>query len=362
MSSASQDQGASGSELGVFYVVALGLILFAILFYLFNTAIVDALFSIKLFELKLITLIDNRYSVLIKWIDQVDVNHVTLEDLKYIALDVGLAIRWPCFILSVVLSVLLYLRHPQAKFKQKHSRASIQQHMKNQYAHLKVIEDVNISKMDLDKSQWSMAIAPRAYVAQYKLLDPVTGNFNTHKAYNLMNSQLGECWDGFDRLSCEQKIIYVALCCIINDKPKESEKLLSLACQFYASKPSIKKKQLMTCLQDLSQFVYTDAVIATVNRHAYLPTVFIGLYQHAKTKGVISCSAFLWLKQKDRLLWYALNNVGRKAVFVEAAAANTHAYYETKVNHAIHYPMIESCVESLQKVSEELKELEGFNR
>ncbi|WP_449421069.1 secretion/conjugation apparatus DotM-related subunit [Piscirickettsia litoralis] len=59
---------------------------------------------------------------------------------------------------------------------------------------------------------------------------------------------------------------------------------------------------------------------------------------------------FLWLKPKDRSLWYCLNNVGRQAVFVEGAAIRSHWLVEKELKKSIAIPMIDKAVYGLSVV------------
>jgi hypothetical protein len=47
-------------------------------------------------------------------------------------------------------------------------------------------------------------------------------------------------------------------------------------------------------------------------------------YTLAREHGILASAEFLWLKEQDRVLWYALNNVGRKAFHVEGVGVMAH--------------------------------------
>ncbi len=50
----------------------------------------------------------------------------------------------------------------------------------------------------------------------------------------------------------------------------------------------------------------------------------MGLLIYAKRKGVLASSQFIWLRPYDRTLWYALNQIGGKATWAEAAGPWAH--------------------------------------
>ena len=83
--------------------------------------------------------------------------------------------------------------------------------------------------------------------------------------------------------------------------------------------------------------------------HAYHNTACIAVYgwggpiESWGGKGaVLSTSLFLWLKRVDRPLWYALNNVGRRAYHVEGAGSVCHFFVE-RLHRA---PVIEHSVDN----------------
>jgi intracellular multiplication protein IcmP len=81
----------------------------------------------------------------------------------------------------------------------------------------------------------------------------------------------------------------------------------------------------------------------------------INEYNLAKEKGVLAPAEFLWLKSKDRTLWYALQNLGRKSFFIEGASAHYHWSIEHKVNKKIEFPVLDNLVDSLRRKNEKYK-------
>nr|WP_235603456.1 hypothetical protein [Piscirickettsia litoralis] len=74
------------------------------------------------------------------------------------------------------------------------------------------------------------------------------------------------------------------------------------------------------------------------------------MLEAARQSGIVSTSIFLWLKTKDRPLWYCLNNVGRQAVFVEAAAVRSHWLIEKAIEEPIAMPMVDKAIYGLEAV------------
>nr|WP_235603260.1 hypothetical protein [Piscirickettsia litoralis] len=64
----------------------------------------------------------------------------------------------------------------------------------------------------------------------------------------------------------------------------------------------------------------------------------------------MSTASLLWLKPQNRLLWYVLNNVGRRAVFIEGAAIRAHWLAEKALMQPIVTPMVKKATDGLELV------------
>ncbi len=81
--------------------------------------------------------------------------------------------------------------------------------------------------------------------------------------------------------------------------------------------------------------------------------------------GVLSTSLFLWLKRVDRDLWYALNNVGRRAFHIEGSGVISHYFMERMQRNPVSEPFMDNAVAGLRKYLGEyyIEDLdEYFNR
>ena len=73
------------------------------------------------------------------------------------------------------------------------------------------------------------------------------------------------------------------------------------------------------------------------------------LLEFARGKGVIACSKFIWLRPADRILWYALNQCGRRVAWCEAAGVRAHLQVEDDQGKAITTPQVEGAVMALEE-------------
>jgi intracellular multiplication protein IcmP len=84
-----------------------------------------------------------------------------------------------------------------------------------------------------------------------------------------------------------------------------------------------------------------DWVSKVLKSHAYQATVFTALLQTAHDRsGTFPTSMFLWLKVVDRPLFFALNQVGRRVAWPEAAGVRAHLLAEKEQKRAITAPVV----------------------
>jgi hypothetical protein len=64
--------------------------------------------------------------------------------------------------------------------------------------------------------------------------------------------------------------------------------------------------------------------------------------------GVLASAMFRWLKGVDRVLWYCLNNVGRRAFHIEGAAAVCHFQAERIHGQPLMDPYLDTVMNGLE--------------
>lgn len=87
-------------------------------------------------------------------------------------------------------------------------------------------------------------------------------------------------------------------------------------------------------------------------RHAYLGSAFVAMLASGGPfqawgggeAGVLAPAQYLWLRLYDRVLWYAAQNVGRHAYFIEGAACSTHMLAERAVGKPIPRPHVDDII------------------
>ena len=344
-------------------VVAIGLFLIVIvIFAFFHREIVGALLWVKYIELKIIDFfIPGRSFVgLERWVGTARAGSVSYHELFLLSAEVGSVLKYPCFLILLLLSGINYWLHPDSNFNEIETRASLAKKIAGVFPVTKVVEDLNLIKTPLDSGPWAMGMTPVEFARRNKLFirksitkkekNPAI-EIDTLRAKMIFSSQLGPRWKGINALTPYQKALFGIFAAFANYQRDEAEKVLEHVAA------SVKKSHLNKGRHDFSgagtllrKYANSTVVKEVTSKHAYVTTVFTELLERARLSGIVANASFLWLKPCDRLLWYTLNNVGRKAVYSEAAGVTAHWKVEKSVGCALADPIVDEAVKGLDEV------------
>jgi intracellular multiplication protein IcmP len=356
----SQQQKGGGQEpdYGFALLIAFTLGIIFIAYSFFHVYFIHFTLYFKYYELKILDFFfpNDTYSSLIDNIyydERLNLSSITFGQVQAISSFIGNSLLWPFAILGVLFSAILYFFHPTSGYKETETMDSLRGKLKPIYPCIQVVSELDLVKQPINKGPWAMALTPIEFTKKYKLLarkeDGVLTVDNL-KTRILLTEQLGPLWLGADVLSKPQRAIFAALCLFIDYRRDEGEKLLE---QFASSatKDSVISGKLDYKGVDatIKKYISHPKVEQILSTHAYVYTVFSQMMTQARTTGIVASASFLWLKPVDRLLWYTLNNVGRKAVFIETGAVTAHWKAEVKLGCAVPKPLIDSALDALKE-------------
>jgi len=352
---AQQGGGGGSGEEYTLLIVAVGIVVItATIYYFFKVQIITGLFWIKSIELHGLTFFIPKYQDLLLWMKNTSRSSISLQELQYLSYGIGHVLVYPFIIVSVVLAAILYLFHPDSKLIDTESMTSLASKLNYEFPSIKVTEGIDLINAPVTKGPWAMGQTPVEFAKKHKLLliDPETRKpkVDALKSKLVFTSQLGPLWQGHKHLKPNEKAMYTIFAMYILDKREEADKLLEDICLTITPK-KLTKKTLNFSLVDRYYKAYcnNESVLAVVNKHAFKYTVLTGMLEAARKTGIVSNALFLWLKPTDRLLWYVLNNVGRKAVYIEASAVHAQYLAESVLGFAIKTPMIDEVVTGLEE-------------
>jgi intracellular multiplication protein IcmP len=132
---------------------------------------------------------------------------------------------------------------------------------------------------------------------------------------------------------------------------EDSEVLIDTLSRFFGTVQSNKreKKEKERIARMIAKYERNGEAIRSMRNHGFVNTAIPALFSAAKKYGQLTTGDFVWLKSVDRTLFYALNQVGRKVAFVEAAGCRSHADAEEAEGEPLFEPNVEQAVSALER-------------
>ena len=354
--------GSSDNSMSILWGVAAVFSGLAVVWYAFKSYIINAYFSIKLFELKLLSIFgaarfeELRYSILAAMTDP---SKISFDQILNLGAGVGDWLRFPIIILLFVLAFVVYLGNSTRIFKRNYSMSELARLEKDNWPQIAPVINLGLLKKDIDKGPWAMAMTPMQFCKKNKLLEEVKPQRRegiSRKEWNkitvvlkrgevnkLFSLQLGSLWTGVDKLPPHTKALFAAFAARINADTKPAADLL-----IQLSASSVTKFNFTGVDELLKKHLNTKLIQKIVTSHAYVLTVMASMLESARDDGVQGSADFLWVKPMDRRLWYTLNTVGRQTPFVEVAGIFSHWTAEKEVGHKLLVPFIDEATKALE--------------
>ena len=330
---------------------------FLLIGFFFGTQLASIYLTLKLIQLKIITLFyaGDTFLEMIQRIENTPVKEWKLGDITRLGNKVGYITNIPFLILGGWLSYKVWVKNPLQKFKRVLSMQTLKESEQRIWPYIAPVVHTDLIKEPFEKGPFAMALRPYDFAIKYKLLldERNVNSLEKTKSEKLFSAQLGKLWAGADRLKKHE----LALLCIMaahgcGDKEGSMTAVNSMAISV-AKNP--KQMPDFSDSKKLRKYLENDKVKEILNKHAYVYTIFAEMMLFARYTGVFPSSYFVWLKPKDRVLFYILNCVGRQVAFVEVAGIIGHWKAEQVAGHKLEAPLVSKAVDGLERALGEVK-------
>jgi len=248
-------------------------------------------------------------------------------------------------------------------YKDKHSIDSLLKHQADLWPQVKPMVNIHPQKIDdLDEGEWAMCLEPFSFAEKNKILireenkmGEESLRLNDGIATTVFQKQLGRPWKGEDDLDKHERYIYAILISRACRNTDHSLKLVQAIARSLTSETKYSKKELKA-FEDIAELEVEEAIQKykneekvqdVIREHFFVTTVMARMLEEARKDGVLATADFVWLKIKNRGLWYILNNIGRRSAWTEAAGIWFHYNYEKAIKRKIPSPMVSGAVSSL---------------
>lgn len=240
-------------------------------------------------------------------------------------------------------------KNPGNSFKRVFSRQSLCKSEVREWPWIAPILSLDLAKESIDTGRWAMCKTPFDFCKKYNLLDGF--ELNRQKARKLFASQLGNLWEGPEKLKIHEKALYACFCAqACRNKDGAVSGLKTLALSIAEGKPDYSWVDGL-----IKEHENDPRVVDITLKHAYVVTVLTATLEEGRTNGVLPPAYFLWLRPLNRALWYSLNGVGRRVAFTEIAGIHSHRLAEKIAGHPIERPYVDKAVQALEKALTEVK-------
>ena len=194
------------------------------------------------------------------------------------------------------------------------------------------------------------------------------GRFDRVRAMNVFDEQLGPKFMGVAELPSFRQALAAAFMAYAAGERKEAVAILDEMSLSYTQEPEADTPPTEGAEKDpeprctvLEDPAFRERIGDTLARHrgileepclkrhsAYVLPWFMALLTRARKKGVLAGPQFLFTRPIDRPLWYALNQCGGRAAWVEAFAPWAHYMAEEKAGKALEKPDMADAAYSLE--------------
>lgn len=363
---APQQSGQPDNSMGFLWIIAGVFAALGVVWYAFKDAIIHFYFTIKLWEIKLISLFTHRLDDVSSFILNAKPNSLTFDDMFKVGDLVGTYLRYPLIALIMLLAVIVYFTNSTRVFKRIYSMRDLVQLEKDNYPQIAIVADQDLIKTDIDKGPWAMAMTPMQFCKKNKLLEEhkrtqaiegmtrkdwsrIEVTLKRGLANKIFSLQVGPLWQGLEKLPPHTRALFAVFSARYLGDSKTAASLLR---QLAAS--STTKLDFSGADELCQKNVKNKAVQKLMDSHAYVLTVMATMLQSAREDGVQATADFLWLKPVDRRLWYMLNTVGRQTPFVEVAGPFAHWISEKEIGKRLLVPMVEEATNALDLALKEI--------
>lgn len=337
-----------------------GIVLFfGVIFYFFGYEIKKVYLSLKLMQFQLISTICPeklcKFSGIINSLETRSIYDWTWREVMQVGKTIGYIINIPFIILLGWMSYKLYEHNPLKRFTRVLNMQSLKESEKEIWPYIAPMVNTKLIDESFEEGPYSMALTPYDWCVKHKLFTDVK-NLNSLekvKAEKLFSNQLGKLFDNTKKLRKHERALLAIMAAHgCGDKKGAMKAVNDMA---LSVPKDLKKMPNLKSAEPLMKYLDDPKVLAILNNHSYTYTIFASMMQFARTTGVFPSSYFVWLKPRDRVLWYVINTVGRQVAFIEVAGIFAHWRAEQTAHHKIETPMAQKALEGLEKALNEVK-------
>jgi intracellular multiplication protein IcmP len=182
------------------------------------------------------------------------------------------------------------------------------------------------ARVPIELPMFAEAFYPEEWMAHFRIR-MINGVPDRDQIRRALLWQLGGRFTGIDNLPEHIYCLLAAIAMKGAQKRKESDEFLGevAKCWDFEEGFNVSARVKSLAAEALHNPKIVEPLLDIMNKHAFVTTAMLAALSWARRQGgVLAPAQFVWLRGHDRLLWYPLNNLGRRAFHVEASGAMAH--------------------------------------
>lgn len=350
------DQVQSNSSSDSIWLLASFIVALFCVWYFFGKNITFFYLNFKLVELKALSIFftTEKNQALIAYIINHPLDKWKVKEIIEVGHAVGRFYNVPAAALLAFMTWKVLKKNPMSRFRRVHSIESLSDSEKQVWPFIVPTVGLNLLNTPPTEGKYAMAKTPYEFCVAYNLLDNPkdTNSLDKRKAEKLFSSQMGQLWNGYQRLPGITRCLFgIFAAQVAGEKNAASEALKKIS----SSAIPGKKPDFSAGLDLAEKYHNHEKVVRIMSKHAYVYTGLCQLLISARNTGPLPSNWFIWLRPLNRPLYYTLNAVGRQTSWAEIAGIFAHWKAEIIADHPIERPYVKTAVLALEKALGEIK-------
>ena len=353
------------NSMGILWIIGATFVFGTIIWFKFKPQLIKAYFKIKLAEIDLISLFTNNLEDVRTTIMAADPAKFTFQEVTKLGEAVGDYLRIPFVIIIFILALIVYFTNSTRSFKRIYNMRDLALLEKENWPQISPVIPLDLTKTDIDKGPWAMALTPMQFCKRFKLIEEyksalregvmrkewnrIEASLRRGKATKVFVMQLGPLFSSVHRLPLHVRALFAIFAARYNGDTQGAADLMLSINRSYDKKLNFSGTEAL-----LKKHEGTKNVQQIIQSHAYVLTLMASMLYVAREDGVQASSDFLWLKPLDRRMWYMLNTIGRQTPFVEVAGPFAHWLAEREIGRPLVIPMVEEATNALEIALKEI--------
>jgi intracellular multiplication protein IcmP len=372
-------QGGGGGQggdnaYGILWVIIAIFAALGSVWYFFKTHLVVFYLTLKIYELSVISFFGNlfNYPYYFEPIKQTliaarnNAQNVSFENLLVLGANVGVWLRVPLIVILIILAVIVYLGNTTRVYRRTYNMKDFAKLESKNWPQITPVLNLDLINTDIDTGLWAMAMTPMQFCKKNHLLEEIRVQrpeaatrkerdrievvLKRGEANKIFAMQLGPIFTTTQRLPSYMRALLAVFAARVNADSKSAATLIN---QMAIS--SLHKEMNFSGADSLLKKHEKSKLVQKVMKsHAYVSTMMAAMLLAAREDGVQSSCDFLWLKPRDRRLWYVLNTVGRQTPFIEVAGIFAHWVAEREAGRRLLVPMVEEATNAVELALKEV--------